>query len=193
MNPLFKAFAFTYTGPLITKLLLSAAIIFLFWVAFIEEAEAASLDQIITIPDTYVHDVMTTDLTEVECLALNVYHEARNQEILGQRLVAQVTVNRVRHESYPDSVCGVVRQNRQFSWTHDGKIDHAFERAAYNQAYLIAVSFLLLNDHVSAPYYSLLLNYHATYVSPNWPTLQAVALYGDHLFYVRKRDVRMYD
>ena len=46
----------------------------------------------------------------LECLTQAVYHEARNQSDEGQRAVAQVVLNRVRHPSYPNSVCGVVYQ-----------------------------------------------------------------------------------
>ena len=53
--------------------------------------------------------VAETDLNEqVECIATNIYHEARNQSELGMRAVAWVTLNRVQHESYPNTACGVV-------------------------------------------------------------------------------------
>lgn len=42
------------------------------------------------------------------CLALNVYHEARSENYDGQMAVAQVTLNRVASEKYPDSICDVV-------------------------------------------------------------------------------------
>ena len=71
------------------------------------------------------------------CLALNVYHEAKNQSFIGQVAVAQVVMNRVRDTRYPNTVCDVVKQgatykwkpdfpikNRcQFSWYCDGKSD----------------------------------------------------------------------
>ena len=43
-------------------------------------------------------------------LALNVYHEAKNQSLIGQIAVAQVVMNRVRDERYPNTVCEVVKQ-----------------------------------------------------------------------------------
>ena len=71
------------------------------------------------------------------CLALNVYHEAKNQSFIGQVAVAQVVMNRVKDNRYPNNVCDVVKQgltykwkpslpikNRcQFSWYCDGKSD----------------------------------------------------------------------
>ena len=144
---------------------------------------------IIDVLNTYVRDVMTTELTELECLALNIYHEARGESLLGRKLVAQVTVNRVRHNGFPDTVCGVVRQSKQFSWTHDGRIDHPRDRAAYEEAYLISIAFLLLNQKADVHYYNLLLNYHALSINPAWSNLQPVLVHGEHVFLVRKREL----
>ena len=145
--------------------------------------------EVIDVPDNYIRDVMTADLTDVECLALNIYHEARGEGVLGKQLVAQVTMNRVNHGCFPDDVCGVVRQHRQFSWTHDGKIDHPANRESYEAAYLIALSFIKLGYNIDMPRAQLLLNYHAVYVDPQWHELLPVLIHGDHIFYVRKREV----
>lgn len=51
------------------------------------------------------------------CLAMNIYHEARGEPEPGQWMVAAVTINRVASDRYPDTVCSVVSQHRQFSWT----------------------------------------------------------------------------
>ena len=50
----------------------------------------------------------------VMCLALNVYHEAKNQSLIGQIAVAQVVMNRVKDERYPDNVCDVVYQGQYY-------------------------------------------------------------------------------
>lgn len=75
---------------------------------------------------------------ELHCLAMNVYHEARGEPIEGQLAVALVTMNRVRHERYPDSVCRVVWQPRQFSWTRDGRSDRPTDEQAWRKAQEIA-------------------------------------------------------
>ena len=76
-------------------------------------------------------------LEAIMCLALNTYHEAKNQSFVGQVAVAQVVMNRVEDDRYPNNVCDVVKQgltykwkptlpikNRcQFSWYCDGKSD----------------------------------------------------------------------
>ena len=53
----------------------------------------------------------------VICLALNIYHEARGEPIEGQRAVASVTLNRTLDPRWPSTVCGVVYDPQQFSWT----------------------------------------------------------------------------
>ena len=50
------------------------------------------------------------------CLALNVYHEAKNQSFLGQVAVAQVVMNRVKDKRYPNTVCEVVKQGQTYKW-----------------------------------------------------------------------------
>ena len=55
----------------------------------------------------------------VMCLALNVYHEAKNQSLIGQIAVAQVVMNRVKDERYPDNVCDVVYQGQYYKWQPD--------------------------------------------------------------------------
>lgn len=52
------------------------------------------------------------------CLATAIFFEARGEPIEGKELVANVILNRVEHSSYPDAVCGVVNQPKQFSYTH---------------------------------------------------------------------------
>lgn len=68
---------------------------------------------------------------EIECLALNVYHESRGENIRGQLAVAWVTMNRVNHDYFPDTVCDVVWDNSQFSWTHDNHSDHPHNKLAW--------------------------------------------------------------
>ena len=47
---------------------------------------------------------------DVRCLARNIYFEARGGSERGQQAVALVTINRVKDENYPDTVCGAVHQ-----------------------------------------------------------------------------------
>jgi spore germination cell wall hydrolase CwlJ-like protein len=56
-------------------------------------------------------------LAAVFCLAQALYFEARSEPVKAQLLVAKVVANRVQSEDFPNTVCGVVYQEGQFSWT----------------------------------------------------------------------------
>lgn len=57
------------------------------------------------------------DSQEVLCLAKNIYFESRGESLAGKLAVAKVTLNRTKHEDFPGTVCKVVYQPGQFSWT----------------------------------------------------------------------------
>jgi spore germination cell wall hydrolase CwlJ-like protein len=124
---------------------------------------------------------------ELRCLALNVYHEARSEPEKGQLAVASVTLNRVKSDAFPGSVCGVVKQggqkrNRcQFSWWCDGRDDRPQNPTAWEKAVDTANRSLLglAEDPTDGALY-----YHADYVSPRWSrTFERTARIGNHLFY----------
>lgn len=75
---------------------------------------------------------------EQQCLAQNIYFEARGEPAAGQLAIALVTMNRVNSKRYPNNFCGVVWQRKQFSWTHDGKSDRPRDRRAWKRAQQIA-------------------------------------------------------
>jgi hypothetical protein len=59
------------------------------------------------------------------CLAENIYHEARGEPTDAKYLVGMVTLARVKDPDpqWPDkTICGVIAQDRQFSWTLDYKL-----------------------------------------------------------------------
>jgi len=129
------------------------------------------------------------------CLALNVYHEAKNQSFLGQVAVAQVVMNRVKDERYPNTVCEVVKQGQtykwkpslpiknrcQFSWYCDGKSDTPKETKAWEDAMHVANG--VYNQHLSELVEGAT-HYHADYVNPSWAeTKTYVTRIDDHIFY----------
>lgn len=122
------------------------------------------------------------------CLATAIFFEARDQPIDGQIAVAEVILNRVDRDQWPNTICGVVNQHKQFSFTHDGQSDdptkytnHA-DVVAWELAQEIASGVLLgtlelglTSDH-----------YHATSASPDWMNvLNRDGQIGDHIFYTR--------
>ena len=121
------------------------------------------------------------------CLAMNIYFEARSESTLGQHAVAQVTMNRVASDKYPNSVCDVVWQSGQFSWTNDGKSDVPKNKEAWEKAKHIAK--LTLEDSTRERFFipPEVLYYHANYVKPYWAKkFVVVKKYGNHIFYRSK-------
>jgi len=124
---------------------------------------------------------------DLECLTQAAYYEARGEGRDGMRAVAQVVLNRVRHSAFPKTVCGVVYQgaNRrvgcQFSFTCNGSMRGAVNRAAWNRARDVASSAL------SGQVYAAVGNatfFHTTAVAPGWRnSMIRVGQVGDHLFY----------
>ena len=145
--------------------------------------------------------LMTTPVhTEAFCLALNVYHEARNQSFAGKLAVANVVINRVNDERFPNTVCEVVFQgptrpswkgtgelipvrNRcQFSWYCDGKSDVPKEKEHFKDIYLF--SFTMLHEATSIDITDGATHYHADYVKPSWAKSKTRTVeIEDHIFY----------
>jgi N-acetylmuramoyl-L-alanine amidase len=118
---------------------------------------------------------------DLQCLAENVYYEARGEPLVGQYAVAEVTMNRVTSPLFPASVCAVVHARGAFSWTgtKDRPAPFGYE---WRRARAVAST---VYDNQEAPLVNGALYYHATYVSPDWaPTRSRVALIGHHLFYL---------
>ena len=121
------------------------------------------------------------------CLALNVYFEARSEPVVAQFAVAQVTMNRVLSNKYPDTVCDVVWQRKQFSWTHDGKSDRPREEQGWRRAKWVAAVTLNDVDNSVDILPRSALYFHADYVKPYWvSSLVKVAQIGRHIFYRSK-------
>ena len=123
----------------------------------------------------------------LECLASAVYYEAGNEDDAGERAVAQVVLNRVRHPAFARTVCGVVYEGStratgcQFTFTCDGSLNRQPDTAGWRRAYAIAQQ--ALGGFVYAPV-GYATHYHADYVVPYWaPTLAKNAVVGAHIFY----------
>ena len=117
------------------------------------------------------------------CLAKNIYHEARGEDLLGQLAVAQVTLNRVESKRYPNDVCHVVMQRKQFSWANRSANRWSHPKGkAWSHAKQLAEQFL--NGGVRIQGLETALYYHAEWVDPNWKDPKAlVAKIGTHIFY----------
>ena len=153
-----------------------------------------------TIKEVEVVPVNIIDYDELECMALNIYHEARSERIEGQVAVSQVVLNRKKSNFFPNTVCGVIKQAKisrwylehhnkavpvrnqcQFSWYCDGKSDSPQDMRAWGHSLTIA-SQVMRGEHPDMTGGAMF--YHAHYVEPYWKhTMLHVGNVGDHLFY----------
>jgi len=147
-----------------------------FMVAFILE----SIDEE---PIRVVEVVPHTHTLGAYCLANNIYFEARDQSVVGQYAVALVTINRVKDKRFPDNVCDVVYQRRQFSWTNSMKNDVPEDKKAFDVAMRIAHTVL---NYPVVDLTQGALYYHNTSVKPYWSIDYTwVDQIEDHIFYRR--------
>lgn len=116
-----------------------------------------------------------------QCLTTALYHEARGESVRGQFAVAEVILNRADSPAYPRSICGVVNQGCQFSYTCDGKSDRAKEKGAWIRAGKIA---RLMMDGAPRALTAGATHFHTVNIRPSWSRrFERTAAIGAHLFY----------
>ncbi len=123
----------------------------------------------------------------LKCLTDAIYYEAATEPEAGQRAVAQVILNRLRHPTYPTSVCGVIYQGSerntgcQFSYSCDGSMARTPSKYYWDRARRVAAD--ALAGKVYAPV-GTATHYHTTEVNPYWaPSLDFIGTVGAHRFY----------
>jgi len=119
---------------------------------------------------------------DIICLAKNIYFEASNQSYIGQQAVAWVTLNRVHSGDYPNTICGVVFQYKQFSWTIDGK--HRNPRSVKKFSVALAAAISVYNNYGRVPDPTKgATMYHTVYIVPYWQNdYKPTVIIGDHIF-----------
>ncbi len=130
---------------------------------------------------------LTDNSRALQCLTSAIYYEAGMEPDAGQRAVAQVILNRVRHPSYPKTVCGVIFQGSerrtgcQFSYTCDGSLRRKPSSFHWKRSQRVAA--FALSGKMASPV-GTATHYHATYVYPYWaPSLRFLGTIGTHRFY----------
>jgi hypothetical protein len=123
-----------------------------------------------------------------KCLAEAVYFEARGEAVRGQIAVAQVVLNRAFSGKYPDTVCGVVYQNKhrhlacQFTFACDNNADVIREPEMWDRARKIAKA--MLDGQLWLPEVDRSTHYHAYWVRPSWVSeMKKMYRFGVHTFY----------
>lgn len=165
-------------------------------VSSIEEIKTDINKKIVTV----VNELPEVDDHQLQCLALNIYHEARGESVNGKLAVAHVTVNRVHSKKFPNTVCEVVTQARysnwwkethgrnvplrnqcSFSWYCDGKSDQVYNQQAWQSSLSIARSVLM--KHTQDPTNGATYYYNPTLADPYWKDhFQQVASVDNHVF-----------
>lgn len=138
-------------------------------------------------------------MTSLMCLAVAVFFEARGETTMGQYAVAEVVMNRVEDPRYPDTVCDVVFEDRQFSFTHDGRPDRLprlptrASLSTYSAAQLAARKARTVASDVLDGYRIGIssTHYHTVSVDPFWNEyFELDGKIGNHLFYTNETNYR---
>jgi len=119
------------------------------------------------------------------CLAVAIFFEARGEPYEGKEAVANVIINRVEDKRYPNSVCGVVREHKAFSYTHDGLHDDPKRHTGHQDKIAWVQSQEVANDALQGTLLGITsTHYHTTDVLPFWAEHYKVdGKVGNHLFY----------
>ena len=122
-----------------------------------------------------------------DCLAAAVIYEA-GDDTTGEKAVAQVILNRLRHPAFPKSVCGVVFEGSQrstgcqFTFACDGALTR-WRPSPGGWARAQAVAAQALAGAVYRPV-GYATHYHTDWVVPYWQSsLDKIARVGTHLFF----------
>lgn len=142
---------------------------------------------IFLVRDTLSQQKISRDL---KCLTQNIYHEARGEPEAGKVAVALVTMNRVRSQRYPNTICEVVFEQRwdairrryvgAFSWT-ELESKRPLQAKDWQKAWRVAET--VYNGRQTLQLDGVLF-YHATHIKPSWArTMTPVKKIGHHIFY----------
>lgn len=143
-----------------------------------------------------VKKISSKTMDQIRCLALNIYFESRGEPFIGKVAVAVVTMNRVKSDMYPKTVCDVVYQTTekkindetvkicQFSWVCEEK-----SPPVRNQQYIEAenIAKQIINENKWRDIFPHdLLFFHNTNVNPKWGYTKLTQI-GNHIFYRNER------
>lgn len=124
------------------------------------------------------------DKRQIECLAQNIYFEARNQSDAGKAAVTHVVMNRTKSPKFPSTPCSVIKQRKgnqcQFIWACK-RSAVITDRRSYQKSLGIAlkVYYNVLKDNTLGATF-----YHTKYVRPSWSRIFRLTVrIDDHLFY----------
>lgn len=151
------------------------------------------------------------DVGQAYCLAINIWHEARSEDIEGQFAVAHATLARVRDKRYPNTICEVVydsvpdpvtpwlpkKHACAFSWHCDGKSDKIVLhyrsgkvniRAVKTFTATAVVALMAMTDEIDDFCEQANFYYNPELANPNWGEIYTeTCVIGKHRF-LRRED-----
>ena len=126
---------------------------------------------------------------EIDCLVRTIYFEAGNQSYRGKLAVGYVVMNRVDSRRYPDTICGVISQNKQFSWYSKNKNLEPYKGRGWKDS--VSAAKKVTSSSVGTLFAGDVQHYHADYVSPYWAeSMTRFAQIDDHIVYRAKKGFR---
>jgi spore germination cell wall hydrolase CwlJ-like protein len=141
---------------------------------------ALALMIIITAPSVFATEQLGMSPSELECMGLTVYGEARGESKFGQLLVMDVIYNRKKSVSYPNHLCDVIKQHRQFSFWK-GEYKSPRDKRSYSKIKK------LVNEYELGVWRGIARDsmwYHADHINPRWASkLEMVWHIDNHIFY----------
>jgi len=163
---------------------------------FLVDHQANRIAKLVKLNDEIFTKVIFNKRTvnkELRCLASNIYFEAASESTVGKLAVALVTINRVKHPEFPNTICDVVFEGHkrkdklcQFSWTCDKLINKNVPKKTnlWDDSEKLAKIVLFQQDTI-VDITNGAIYYHADYVTPKWSkTMKKVATIDRHLFYI---------
>lgn len=153
----------------------------------------AMIKMALQIPELEAKPILavTYSKADVRCLQENIFFEARNQQALGMAMVGIVTIQRSHLPEFPKSICGVVYQPSQFSWTahsHVVNFKSKTERVAWEASGVMAQRLLSNVDGLDELYKDVAY-YHKITIHPKWAdSMRHEFVVQDHVFYSKVND-----
>jgi spore germination cell wall hydrolase CwlJ-like protein len=113
---------------------------------------------------------------------MNIYYESRGEDFKGKMAVAHTTLNRVESDLFPDTICDVVWQKNQFSWTNDDDLEVYKNDVEWMSSAIAAIYALHISNE---DFTNGALFFHANYIDkPYWTEKMEITLkHGGHTFY----------
>lgn len=131
-------------------------------------------------------------MTPLTCLAVAIFFEARAEPVSGMEAVANVIINRVEDSRYPDTVCDVVWERKQFSFTHDGLTDDPETHTGHQDKMAWDTSQEVAKEALQGNLMGISsTHYHAINVLPFWSKHYIKdGKIGNHVFYTNNTEYR---